>query len=70
MSKAKFHQDDEGNRSILRIVWAICMVGMIAIWGIVSIQAGELQSFGMGDAILMVGLSGSKVAQKFIELKK
>lgn len=64
---AKFHQDNEGNRSMLRIVWAICMFSMVAIWGVVSIQAGTLQTFGVGDAILLVGLSGSKVAQKYIE---
>lgn len=66
----KIYQDHEGHTSMLRIVWALCAVAMITTWCTVSILAKELQSFGMGDAVLIVGMFGGKVAQKWIEINK
>ena len=67
---AKIFEDDRGNRSSMRWIWAICTLTIFGVWAIISISQHELQSFGTGDAILVASLFGGKVAQKYIEKQK
>jgi len=67
---AKLIEDDKGNRSSMRAIWAICTLTIVGVWAIISISQQELQSFSTGDAILMASLFGGKVAQKYVEKKK
>jgi hypothetical protein len=67
MSKA--FQDDKGNGSSMRWVWAICVLTIMFTWSYVCIKAGTLFSFQIGDATLMAFLFGGKVGQKYLEAK-
>ena len=67
MSKA--FEDDNGNKSSMRLIWAICVLTIMAVWAVVCIKNNQLYSFELGDAALMTGLFGGKVAQKYLEAK-
>ena len=62
-------QDDRGNSSSMRIIWAICVLTVMFTWSYVSIKAGTLFSFEIGDAVFMGFLFGGKVGQKYLEGK-
>ena len=63
----KAFQDDIGDTSILRIVWAICVLTVFFVWAWTSIKSGHIVSFEIGDATLIAFLFGGKVGQKYIE---
>jgi len=67
---AKAFDDDDGNRSITRIVWAITVLTIIWTWSYICISKGELFNFAIGDATLMGILFGGKIASKYAEKYK
>ena len=67
---AKAFEDDTGNRSIMRIVWALCVLTIMFVWAYVCIKNNTLYSFQIGDATLMAFLFGGKIGQKYLEVNK
>ena len=65
----KYLQDDDGNQSTMRLVWAVSVLVIIGTWSYVSISGGQLQNFQLGDAMFIGVLFGGKVAQKYMEGK-
>ena len=65
----KLFEDDKGNSSSMRVVWALCVLMVFGVWSYICIQKGELISFQVGDATLIAFLFGGKLGQKYIELK-
>ena len=66
---SKSFQDDKGNTSIMRIVWAISVLTIMFTWSAVCFMKGDLISFQIGDATLVAFLFGGKVGQKYLEGK-
>ncbi|MFH1623567.1 MAG: hypothetical protein ABID54_00235 [Pseudomonadota bacterium] len=67
---AKAFQDDDGNLSITRIVWAITIFTIIGTWSGLCFMKGELFNFTVGDATLISLLFGGKIGSKFAEKYK
>lgn len=64
---AKVFQDDSGNTSSMRIVWAVCVLTVMGVWAYICISTDKLWSFQIGDATLMAFLFGGKIGQKYLE---
>ena len=62
-------QDDKGNNSTMRIVWAISVLTVMFTWSFVCITEGKFLSFEIGDATLIAFLFGGKIGQKYLENK-
>ena len=67
---AKAFEDDNGNRSVMRMVWAGAVIIFMGTWAVVSAQNGQLEHLTMGDAMFFASLLGLKVGQKAIEVWK
>ena len=64
---AKAFEDDMGNRSIMRMVWAGAVLIFMATWAIISAKSGSVEHFEVGDALFFASLLASKVGQKAVE---
>lgn len=68
MSKTTgFLQDDNGNLSSMRLAFLLWVVGVLAIWGVASLKAGELKIIPDSVTTIIGVLMGGKVMQKFGE---
>ncbi|MEN9848074.1 MAG: hypothetical protein RL368_814 [Pseudomonadota bacterium] len=68
MSKSTgFLQDDNGNLSSMRLAFLLWVVGVLAIWGVASLKAGELKIIPDSVTTIVGVLMGGKVMQKFGE---
>lgn len=65
--KIGFFQDSSDSNSMMRLVWGICVVGVVIVWGVISIRTNTIQAVDVGTAVAFMGLLGSKVVQKWIE---
>lgn len=63
----KTFQDNKGNTSSMRIVWAICVLTVFFVWAWTCITSSQIISFEIGDATLIAFLFGGKIGQKYIE---
>jgi hypothetical protein len=62
-----FLQDDNGNLSSMRLAFLLWVVGVLLIWGIASLKAGELKIIPDSVTTIVGVLMGGKVMQKFGE---
>jgi len=60
-------QDENGKVSPARLIWIICVLGIIATWCWISFKSMMLQHFSTGDAAWFTALFGSKVGHSIIE---
>lgn len=60
-------EDGDGNKSVMRVVYAFVMITLITIWAIVSLLNSKLEVMDSGFLMIMIGLSGTKVAQSMVE---
>ncbi len=70
MSKTTgFLQDDNGNLSSMRLAFLLWVVGVgvLLIWGVASLKAGELKIIPDSVTTIIGVLMGGKVMQKFGE---
>ncbi len=68
MSKSTgFLQDDNGNLSSMRLAFLLWVVGVLVIWGVASLKAGELKIIPDSVTTIVGVLMGGKVMQKFGE---
>lgn len=66
-TKSGIIQDSSGKTSPARLIWIICVLGIIATWAWISWKASLLQHFTTGDAGWFTALFGSKVGHTAIE---
>lgn len=62
-----FLQDDNGNLSSMRLAFLLWVVGVLVIWGVASLKAGELKMIPDSVTTIVGVLMGGKVMQKFGE---
>jgi len=65
--KAGIIQDSKGKTSPARLIWILCVLGIIATWAWISFKMTLLQHFSTGDAAWFTALFGSKVGHTAIE---
>jgi hypothetical protein len=65
---AGIFEDQSGNKSSFRIVWAIFNLTIVTAWTITSIQAGQLQPFPL-DGITVLALFGASAGKTLAERK-
>ena len=70
MFMGSYFEDDKGNKSSMRLVWAFSVIVIIATWCFVSIKTLAIATIDMGTAVAFSGLIAGKVAQKWVEEKK
>lgn len=66
---AKFFQDDKGNGSSMRLLMAVWMIGVFAVWAAISLWKVELQELPVAIATLIMAILTAKVWQKNVEAK-
>ena len=69
MYMASYFEDDGGNKSSMRAVWAFAVVVIISTWCIISLRTLSIAAIDMGTAAAFSGLIAGKVAQKWVEGK-
>jgi len=57
----------DGGKSSMRLVWAFTMIVAISVWAMISLYNWKMESMSEGFVILMISLSGTKVAQNMVE---
>jgi hypothetical protein len=62
-------QDDKGNSSSMRLVWAAANIVILGVWAYLCVIRKEFVPWQPGETILMGLLFGGKVGQKYIEKK-
>ena len=65
--KAGIIQDSKGKTSYARLIWILCVLGIIGTWAWISFKLTLLQHFSTGDAAWFTALFGSKVGHTAIE---
>lgn len=70
MFMAKLFEDDLGNKSSMRVVWAFSVIVIVATWAIISIRNLAIAEIDMGTAAAFSGLIAGKVAQRWVEEKR
>lgn len=60
-------EDGDGNKSVMRVVYAFIMITLTTIWAVISLWTLALQPMDSGFIMIMIGLSGTKVAQSMVE---
>jgi hypothetical protein len=66
-TKSGIIQDSKGKTSPARLIWILCVLGIIATWAWISFKMSILQHFSTGDAAWFTALFGSKVGHTAIE---
>jgi hypothetical protein len=67
MNPAEFLQEDNGGLSSTRLAFLLWVVGVLVVWIVGSLKAGELQSIDNSIITILGILMGGKVVQKFGE---
>ena len=62
-----FFEEANGNKSILRLVWAITTITMLGVWAYIAIKNAEWFPFQLSDIGMFATLFAGKVAQKYLE---
>lgn len=62
-----FFTGSDGGRSSMRLVWAYTLILGITVWAIISLHNWKMAPMGEGFVVLMVAMSGTKVAQNMVE---
>jgi hypothetical protein len=60
-------EDGDGNKSVMRVVYAFIMITLTTVWAVISLWTRALQPMDSGFIMIMIGLSGTKVAQSMVE---
>jgi hypothetical protein len=66
---AKFFQDDKGNGSSMRLLMAVWMIGVFAVWAIISLTKGEMPDLPSMIGTVIMAILAAKVWQKYPEAK-
>lgn len=64
----QFFEDEEGHLSSTRLAFLAWALGMLFVWGSISIQNGKLAEIDNTEIYILVTLMAGKVLQKNIEV--
>jgi hypothetical protein len=67
MAGKRYLEGIDGGQSSMRLVWAFTMIIAISVWAIISLTNMKMEGMSEGFVILMIALSGTKVAQNMVE---
>jgi hypothetical protein len=62
-----FFKGADGGRSSMRLVWIYTLFVGITVWAIISLHNWKMAAMDNGFVLLMVAMSGTKVAQNMVE---
>lgn len=65
--KRGIFDDDQGNRSVMRMLFCACVLIFLVTWSSVCFNKSVITHFTTGDALWFAVLFGGKAGQKYIE---
>jgi hypothetical protein len=62
-----FFKGVDGGRSSMRLVWIYTLFIGMTVWAVISLHNWKMEAMSEGFVLLMIAMSGTKVAQNMVE---